>query len=96
MFPLFSFFCLTVPTSPFSVAGTRADAVENLDRGETLFAMRLQQVGPKGVWLCFHDAERILGMYTGEIQAMWSDISPKEHGKTRQKTSLTKVQDKPQ
>ena len=33
-------------------------------------------------------------MYTGEIQAMWSDIRPKEHGRTRQKTSLTEVQEK--
>ena len=25
---------------------------------------------------------------------MWSDIRPKEHGRTRQKTSLTEVQEK--
>ena len=30
-------------------------------------------------------------MHTGEIQSMWSDIRPKEHGRTRQKTSLTGV-----
>ena len=33
-------------------------------------------------------------MYTGEIQAMWSDIRPKDHGRTRQKTSWTEVQEK--
>ena len=56
--------------------------------------MCLQQVGPKGVWMRFNDVERILGMYSGEIQAMWLDIRPKEHGRTRQKTSLTEVQEK--
>ena len=50
--------------------------------------MCLQQVGQKGVWLRFHDVERILGMYTGEIQDMWSDIRPKEHRMTRQKTGV--------
>ena len=75
-------FCLTVPTPLFSAEGTRGDVAGNLDRGET-FAMCLQQVGPKGVWMRFHDVERILGMYTGEIQAMWSDIRSKEHGRTR-------------
>ena len=55
--------------------------------------MCLQQVGPKDVLLRFHGVERILVMYTGEIQAMWSDIRPKEHGRTRQKTSLTEVQE---
>ena len=93
IFPLDSFFCLTVLTPPFSAEGTRGDAAGNLDRGET-FAMYLQQEGPKGVWLRFHDVESILGMYTGEIQAMWSDISPEAHGRTRQKTSLTEVQEK--
>ena len=33
-------------------------------------------------------------MYTGEIQAMWTVIRPKEHGRTRQNTSLTEVQEK--
>ena len=56
--------------------------------------MCLQQVGPKGVWLRFHDVERILGMYTRAIQAMWSDIRSNEHGRTRQKTSFTEVQEK--
>ena len=32
-------------------------------------------------------------MYTGEIQAVWSDIRPGEHGKTRQKMSLTEGQE---
>ena len=64
-----------------------------LDRGET-FAMCLQQVDPKDIWLRFQEVERILGMYTGEIQATWSDIRPKEHGKTRKKTSLTEAQEK--
>ena len=33
-------------------------------------------------------------MHTGEIQSiMWSDIRLKEHGKTRQKTSLTGVEE---
>jgi len=54
--------------------------------------MYLQQVGPKCVWLPFHNVERILDMYTGEIHAMWSDIRLKEHGRTGQKTSLTEVQ----
>ena len=76
-----------------SADGTRGDAAGNLDRGE-IFAMCLQQVGPKGVWLRFHDVERILDMYTGEIQAMGSDIRLKEHGRTMQKTSLTEVQEK--
>ena len=33
-------------------------------------------------------------MYTGEIHAIWLDIRPKEHRRTRQKTSLTEVQEK--
>ena len=33
-------------------------------------------------------------LYTGEIQAMQSDIRPKEHGRRRQKASLTEVQEK--
>ena len=33
-------------------------------------------------------------MYTGEIQAMCSDIRPREHGRTKQKTSLTEVQER--
>ena len=33
-------------------------------------------------------------MYIGVIQAMWSDIRPKEHGRTRQKTSSTEVREK--
>ena len=33
-------------------------------------------------------------MYTGEIQAMWSEIRLKEHGRMRQKPSLTEVQEK--
>ena len=37
----------------------------------------------KSVSLRFQDVERILGMYIGVIQAMWSDIRPKEHGRTR-------------
>ena len=82
-----------MPTPPFSAEGTRRDAVGNLHKGE-MFAMCLQQVAPKGVWLCFHDVERILDMNTGEIQAMCSDIRPKEHGRTRQKPSLTEVQEK--
>ena len=45
--------------------------------------MYLQQVGPKDVSLRFHDGERILGMNIGEIQAMWLDIRPKEHGRMR-------------
>ena len=56
--------------------------------------MCLQQVGPKGVLLRFHDVERTFGMYTGEIQAMWSDGRPKEHARTRQKMFLTEVQEK--
>ena len=32
-------------------------------------------------------------MHTREIQSMWSNIRPKEHGRTRQKTSLTGVED---
>ena len=32
-------------------------------------------------------------MHTGEIQSMWSDIRPKEHGRTRQKTCLTGVEE---
>ena len=75
--------------------GTRGDAAGNLDRRE-ISSICLQQVGPKGVWLHFHDVEWILGMYTGEIQAMWSDNRPKEHGRTRQKPSLTEVQEKRQ
>ena len=33
-------------------------------------------------------------MYTGKVQAIWSDIRPKDHGMTRHKTSLTEVQEK--
>ena len=33
-------------------------------------------------------------MYTGEIQAMWLDIRPKEHKRTKQKTFLTDVHEK--
>ena len=32
-------------------------------------------------------------MLTGEVQSMWSDIRPKKHGRTRQKTSLTGVEE---
>ena len=74
--PLYSFFCLTVHTPLFSAEGTREDAADNLDRVET-FVKCLQQVGPKGVWLRFNNVERILGMHTGDFQAMWSDIRPK-------------------
>ena len=63
IFPLYSFFCPTVPTPLFSTEGTWGNAAGNLDRGET-FAMCLQQVGPKDFWLRFQDVERILGMYT--------------------------------
>ena len=45
IFPLYSFFCLTVPTLLFSAEGTHRDAAGNLDRGET-FAICLRQVGP--------------------------------------------------
>ena len=89
IFPLYSFFCLTVPTPPFSAEGTPEDVTGNPDRGQA-FAMCLQQVGTKEVWRRFHDVEGILGMYTGEIQAIWPDIRPEEHIRTRQKTSLTK------
>ena len=44
--------------------------------------MCLQQVRPKGVWLRFHNVERILGMYFGEIHTMRLDIRPKERGST--------------
>ena len=44
---------------------------------------------PKRCLAVFQDVERILGMNTGEIQAMWSNIRPKENGWTRHETSLT-------
>ena len=33
-------------------------------------------------------------MHVGEMQSMWSHIRPKEHARTRQKTSLTEVEEK--
>lgn len=52
----------------------------------------MKEVGPQGHWFRFSDVERTVGMSNGSLSALWAKMQPKEHGRTRQKTTQTETQ----